>query len=607
MWGARFIQSLGLALLLHAASEAAAAAVVPALPTPVTRAAPVNLLPADLSRSYVFTDHINPHQAPGSFKFVGRRDGELVFLADNPKGSANYGGINARWLTRADVKAGDVLYARFAARALKARQESGEAEGLFAFQRADGQPGDRNVQTFSVGPDWTLVHVPVQAHWDAKAGAASAQISFGHLEQTIEIAGLVFVSLGQRLALADLPVTRFSYHGREADAAWRKDALARIQKLRTAPLQVQVVDAAGKPVAGAQVQVTQLRSAFLWGSEVNADRVVATGPDADRYRQAIVELFDVVVPGNGLKWPRWREAGSRERTVRAIQWLLMQGKRVKGHNLAWTGWKFTPRDIANDPAQRERIGDLVEAHIREILAATQGQLIGWDVVNEPVNEADYYKYMPRERVAKWFKMAQAADPRLELTVNEYAMLNRSSSPLFIERFREYVAMLRREGARVDVLGVQGHIGQTPRPPSAVLSDLDLLAAGGNKIQITEFDFNTPDEALQAEYTRDFLIALYSHEAVTGFMMWGFWQGDQWKPLAAMYRKDWSEKPNLQVWKDLVLGEWKTRASGRSAADGDYGVAAHHGRYLVRAQWGGKSATTEIDLGKEGARVVLKIQ
>jgi len=41
---------------------------------------------------------------------------------------------------------------------------------------------------------------------------------------------------------------------------------------------------------------------------------------------------------------------------------------------------------------------------------------------------------------------------------------------------EFARMLKREGARVDVLGVQGHVGQSPRGPQAVLNDLDLLAA-----------------------------------------------------------------------------------------------------------------------------------
>lgn len=49
------------------------------------------------------------------------------------------------------------------------------------------------------------------------------------------------------------------------------------------------------------------------------------------------------------------------------------------------------------------------------------------------------------------------------------------------------------GAPIHGIGVQGHIGQQPRAPELVLSDLDLLAGEGLPVQITEFDVNTKDE------------------------------------------------------------------------------------------------------------------
>ena len=592
--------------LLALPAGAAEALQMPALPTALVQAKPLSLLPANPAQAFSLRDHVNTGDSRASFKPVGELLGRPVFLADNPKGSANYDGVQVRWTSTQPVEKGDLLFARFAARAIKARQESGEAEGAFFFQRLTGA-SNRAIQTFSVGPDWTVINVPLVVVDDAAAGEAGISISFAHLEQRFEIAGLEVYHFGKRLTRADLPITRFSYYGREPDAAWRKAALQRIEAIRTAPLSLQVVDGAGRPVPGAQVSAQMTRSEFLWGSAVSAEHLTAQGPDEDRYRQAVVELFDTAVIENGLKWPRWRQPAYRERALQSLDWLLAQNKRVKGHNLAWPAWKFSPDDIAKDPEARRNIATLVEDHIRDITAATQGKLIGWDVVNEPVHETDYFAHMPRERVAHWFKLAEKSDPKLQLTLNEYAMLNRSSSPLFIAEFKAFAAMLRKEGARIDVLGVQGHVGQTPRPPVEVLKDLDLLAEGGNQVQVTEFDFNTTDEPLQADYTRDFLIALYSHKAATGFIQWGFWQGAHWKPDAAMYRKDWSEKPSLQVWKDLVLGAWKTRISQVTPTSGEISARGHRGRYLVTASHGGKQARAEVDLGEGGARVVLKLQ
>ncbi|WP_181373280.1 endo-1,4-beta-xylanase [Massilia glaciei] len=599
-----------IAMLLGAASAAASplgASPLPPLGQHLGNARPTSVLPADPATSFRFEDGINPADKRGSFTVTGESAGAPVFRADNPKGSSNYNGINARWFNSAPIKKGDVLLARFAARALKARQESGEAEGMFYFQRQK-ESSDRAVQAFSVGPDWTTISVPFVAADYAAVGESAAMISFGNLEQTLEITGLEVLNFQDRARMAALPVTRFTYAGREADAAWRRAALARIERIRTAPLTVRVRDARGRPLKGATVEVAMTRSAFLWGSEVDAGTLLKAGPDADRYRQEVRDLFDVTVLGNGLKWPRWRAPGGPEQALGAIDWLRAEGKLVKGHALVWPAWKFSPKDVAADPERGSKIGGLVDAHIADITATTRGKLIGWDVVNEPIHETEYLKHMPRERVATWFKLAQRSDPALQLSINEYSMLNRSSSPLFIEKYLEFVAMLRKEGARVDVLGVQGHVGQTPRPPLAVLSDLDLLADGGvNNIQITEYDFNTPDEQLQADYNRDFMIALYSHKNVSGFLQWGFWQGAIWKPDAAMFRRDWSAKPSLAPWKELVRGAWRTRNKGATGADGAYTSRGHHGQYEVSVSYKGKTVRKPVVLGGAGETLTLTVK
>jgi GH35 family endo-1,4-beta-xylanase len=530
-----------------------------------------------------------------------------LFRADNPKGSSNYDGIAVNWRTAQPIRKGDVLYARATIRTLKARQESGESEGLLYFRPEVAAGSDRTPQAFSVGPDWTTVGFPIVARENIPAGKAVLGFSFGNLEQTFEVTGLELLNFQDRIKVSDVPPTRFTYVGREPDAAWRKAALARIEQIRTAPIAIKVVDKDGKPVPGARVKAELVQPEFLWGSEVSAEDLIATGPDADRYRSEVLALFDTTVIGNGLKWPRWRDPKYRANAEQALDWLRANGKRVKGHNLVWPAWKFTPQDIARDPAQRARIGELVEAHIRDITTATHGKLIGWDVINEPVHETDYFKVVPVERVAHWYKMAEQSDPTLQLSLNEYGMLNRSSSPLFIKEFKDFAAMLRKNGARIDVLGVQGHVGQTPRAPASVLSDLDLLAEGGNKVQITEFDMNTKDETLQGDYMRDFLIAVYSHPAVTGFIQWGFWEGAHWKPDAALYRRDWSEKPNLAAWKELVLNTWKTRIDSRVGDTGALVVRGHRGVYRATADYGGKTGQARFTLGADGVQALITLQ
>jgi len=140
----------------------------------------------------------------------------------------------------------------------------------------------------------------------------------------------------------------------------------------------------------------------------------------------------------------------------------------------------------------------------------------------------------------------------------------------------------------------------------VIYDLDLLSKAGLPIQITEFDVNTQDEELQADYTRDFLIACFSHPSVTGFTMWGFWEGAHWKSDAAMFRRDWSPKPNAAVWRELVTKQWTTDVTQKTKSDGKLQSRGYLGTYEIIITAKGKAPVKVIkNLTSEGE--VMKVQ
>ena len=57
---------------------------------------------------------------------------------------------------------------------------------------------------------------------------------------------------------------------------------------------------------------------------------------------------------------------------------------------------------------------------------------------------------------------------------------------------------------------------------------------------------------------------------------GVWEGDHWKPQAALWRKDWSIKPGGQAYFDLVFRDWWTKAQGKSSAAGDCTLRGFYG-------------------------------
>lgn len=195
-----------------------------------------------------------------------------------------------------------------------------------------------------------------------------------------------------------------------------------------------------------------------------------------------------------------------------------------------------------------------------------------------------------DEVASWFRLAELADPDARLIVNDYDILDDHG---WNRRHQDYlyalVADLRDRGAPVDGIGLQAHFA-TPQltPPADLVPVLDRFARLGLPLEITEFDVTTTDEALQADYTRDFLTVAFSHPAVARITTWGFWEPIHWSPSAAMYRADFSPKPNAVAWRDLVHGDWWTRERGRTNRAGEFTTRGFLGDYDVRVEVDGRA-------------------
>ena len=136
----------------------------------------------------------------------------------------------------------------------------------------------------------------------------------------------------------------------------------------------------------------------------------------------------------------------------------------------------------------------------------------------------------------------------------------------------------------------------------LIKRLDRFAAFGKELEITEFDISTSDEATQADYTRDFMTATFSHPLVKAFVMWGFWEGAHWRPSGAMLRRDWSVKPNGEAYKDLVFKRWWTNANGKTSGQGTFTTRGFLGDYEIEVKAGGKTKTVRATLSKGGARI-----
>ena len=110
--------------------------------------------------------------------------------------------------------------------------------------------------------------------------------------------------------------------------------------------------------------------------------------------------------------------------------------------------------------------------------------------------------------------------------------------------------------------------------------MDRFAKFALPMAITEFDFNSADEAAQATFTRDFMTLIYSRPEFSDFLMWGFWSGSHWLPQGAMYATDWSSKKNALTYNSLLFQEWWTNDAGLTGDDGSFTSRAFQGDYQI---------------------------
>jgi len=481
---------------------------------------------------------------------------------------------------RQPVRAGDRVLVRFRMRAVKPVDETGSA-ACQVFAQGPG-PEYRKSLTMEVraGPQWQEFLLPFASLGDYPTGEMSFQFGFGNATgpQVLDLADIEILHYGTRIPLADLPRTRIDYDGRAPDAPWRAEAAARIERHRKGDFTVTVRDAAGRPVPGADVRVRMRRHAYKFGSVVTAARIMdQDSVDARIYREKILELFNATGPENDLKWPPWEadwgDHFNRAQTLAAFTWLKEQGLYLRGHVLVWPHSRNLPKRLQPLVAARDpSVPQLVLDHIADIVPATAHLLDEWDVVNEPYDNHELMDIYGRAIMADWFRAARRHHPAAALYINDYGILSAGGRDLAHQRhYEETIRFLLDQGAPLDGIGMQGHFDASPTGIPRVLAVLDHFAAAfpGQAIKVTEFDVDTDDEQLQGEYTRDFMTALFSHPRTVGFQMWGFWAGAHWRPRAAMFARDWREKPMAQAYRDLVLRQWWTDLVGTTGPDGTF--------------------------------------
>jgi GH35 family endo-1,4-beta-xylanase len=494
----------------------------------------------------------------------------------------------------------DVLLVRFWARAVGTSQT---AQTEFALE--EGPPDYTKSVLIGVSFDraWKQYQVPFLAHRDFGVGEASILFRLAYANQSFELGGVRVANFKKERTVGSIASRGFDYPGIEPDAAWRTSANSRIDQYRKGNLAVKVLDAAGNPVTGASVKIEMQQHAFPFGSAVAADPFL----NNQTYQDNVFKLFNRVVLESDFKWVDW-ESYSRNNALEALRILRSRGVTVRGHNLIWPLELdyILPIDVINMVRNGDTAGvrSRIEGRLVDTLGATKGQIVEWDVINEPSANKFLQNLLGEDEMAAWLRRAKELDPNAKMFINDYGNLGEGTLDV------EYKRILRRMqalGAPLEGIGLQGHFSWDLTPPEELNSRLNSFGRFGVPLSITEFDVNISDERLQAAYLRDALTVAFANPNVNSFLMWGFWEGQHWLPQAALYRLDWSIKPNGQVWNDLIFKQWWTNVTGRSNTSGDYSTRGFLGRYKITVSKNGQTLSRFVNLARSGTTVTMTLR
>jgi len=229
--------------------------------------------------------------------------------------------------------------------------------------------------------------------------------------------------------------------------------------------------------------------------------------DLRRYSDAelanIKTHYNILTPENCMKPLPIHPSEDRYNWTTAdalVQWCEENGVKVWGHTLLWhsqTGrWFFQGTD--GEPATRELALARLKKHIMTVVGRYKGKIIGWDVVNEAIEDRgagetenlrnrSWYTTIGPDVLTMAFKWAREADPDAKLYYNDYgieqgAVENKgkhASSMMLLKR-------LIAEGVPIDGVGIQGHwhLGTNLADVEKAITNYASL---GLEVSITELD------------------------------------------------------------------------------------------------------------------------
>jgi endo-1,4-beta-xylanase len=290
---------------------------------------------------------------------------------------------------------------------------------------------------------------------------------------------------------------------------------------------------------GTAVQASALASNATYAAGVNRD-------------------FNSVTAENEMKWSSLeatRGVNTFGPADAIVAFARAHNENVRGHNLVWH--QQIPSWVTNGNFTAAQLTAVMQQHIATVAGHFKGQVVSWDVVNEPFNDdgtmrSDIWtNTIGPSYIATALTAAHAADPAAKLYLNDFNIegVNAKSTAML-----NLISSLKQQGVPIDGVGLESHfiVGGVP---STMQQNIARFAALGVAVWVTELDDrmtlpSTP--ALLAQQATDYVRVVNACLAVTGCVgitVWEYEDGLSWVPgafsgqgAADLYDANFQPKP-----------------------------------------------------------------
>jgi endo-1,4-beta-xylanase len=258
--------------------------------------------------------------------------------------------------------------------------------------------------------------------------------------------------------------------------------------------------------------------------------------------------WNQVTPGNAGKWASCEQNRGDFNywswLDRAYTHAKQNGYPFKEHTLIWGGSSGDPAWVKTLTAA-EQLDEVTKWMTAVATRYPDCDMV--DVVNEPLHAPPTYAAaLGGAGTTGWdwviwcFTKARALFPKSKLILNEY------NAEIYTTENTNLITIVNLLKARnlIDGIGLQCHSLETV-PLATIQANFNKLAATGVDLYISEYEVQG-DDATQLSILQTQFPYFWTNPAVKGITMWGFLDGEMWRPTAYLLGTDGkTERPALQ--------------------------------------------------------------